>query len=121
MIDDAEAVTWARTFGVDITQVRRDHLISHILAALPTISGWRMRHSSAERRCAGHISIVCAYRKTWTCLCRMLTRPAGALTRALGRLLRCEYPDVAVGSPTPARVDARCNSPRPKRHPSKSN
>lgn len=38
MIDDAEAVTWAQTFGVDLTQVHRDHLISHILAALPTRS-----------------------------------------------------------------------------------
>ena len=39
MIGEAEANHWAQTFGVDLTQVRRDHLISHILAVLPEVLG----------------------------------------------------------------------------------
>lgn len=38
MIDKAEAVYWARRFGVDLPQIHRDHLISHVLHALPNVA-----------------------------------------------------------------------------------
>lgn len=101
MIDDAEAVTWARTFGVDITQVRRDHLISHILAALPTISGLAdAAFIGGTSLCRTHLDGL-RLSEDVDLLVSDVDEAAGALTRAPGRLLRREYRDVAVGSPTP--------------------
>lgn len=101
MIDDAEAVTWARTFGVDITQVRRDHMISHILAALPTISGLaEAAFIGGTSLCRTHLDGL-RVSEDVDLLVSDIDEAAGALTRALGRLLRREYPDLAVSSSTP--------------------
>lgn len=39
MLADAELRVGAERFGVDDQQVRRDHLISHVLAAISAVAG----------------------------------------------------------------------------------
>lgn len=101
MIDDAEATTWARRFGVDVTQVRRDHLVSHILNALPAIDSLPdMAFIGGTSLCRTHLDGL-RVSEDVDLLTSGVEEAADALARALGRLLRREYPDVAVSLPTP--------------------
>ena len=106
MIDDAEATGWAQRFGVDVTQVRRDHLVSHILNALPTIDGLpAMAFIGGTSLCRTHLDGL-RVSEDVDLLTSDVEEGADVLTRALGRQLRREYPDVAVSPPT--RVPRGC-------------
>lgn len=101
MIGDAEATKWSQRFGVDVTQVRRDHLISHILNALPAIDGLPdMAFIGGTSLCPTHLDGL-RVSEDVDLLTSGVEEGADALARALGRLLRREYPDVAVSLPTP--------------------
>lgn len=101
MIDDAEAAAWARTFGVDVAQVQRDHLISHILSALPTISGVAdAAFIGGTSLCRTHLDGL-RVSEDVDLLMSDVDQGADVLVRALGRLLRREYPKVTVDSPRP--------------------
>lgn len=100
MIDDAEATKWAQRFGVDVAQVRRDHLVSHILSALPTISGLPdVAFIGGTALCRTHLDGL-RVSEDVDLLTSNVDEGAHSLARALGRSLRREYPDVAVSSPT---------------------
>jgi hypothetical protein len=63
-LTDMERV--ASTFGVGMEQVRRDHLISHVLAAIATTSRPTTSPSLAALRCRGPISPKRASARTST-------------------------------------------------------
>lgn len=102
MIDDVEARSWARAFGVDISQVRRDHLISHVLHALTQIEDIADAvFIGGTALCRTHLEDL-RVSEDIDLLVHDVERTVNAITRPVGRLLRREYPDIAVTGPSPA-------------------
>jgi predicted nucleotidyltransferase component of viral defense system len=102
VIDDAEARTWARTFGVDVTQVRRDHLISHVLANLPNVRELADAvFIGGTALCRTHLDGL-RVSEDIDLLAVDVLQCADSPVRQLPRLLRRQYPDITVGPPATA-------------------
>jgi predicted nucleotidyltransferase component of viral defense system len=102
VIDDVEARTWAERFGVDITQIHRDHLISHVLASLPGVEELAdALFIGGTALCRTHLDEL-RVSEDIDLLVSDVTQSADALVRQLPRLIRRPYPDITLDAPAPA-------------------
>ena len=97
MIGRREAAQWAELLGVTIPQIARDHLLSHVLAALPQldeasppvfVGGTALSRTYLQGlRVSEDLDLLVADERDY----------ADRLRERLPRLLRRPYPDLAVG------------------------
>jgi predicted nucleotidyltransferase component of viral defense system len=103
MIDDAEARTWAQRLGVDVTQIRRDHLVSHVLANLPRIDELGdALFIGGTALCRTHLEGL-RVSEDIDLLVPNAVQCAESLARQLPRLVRRHYPDITIDAPAPAQ------------------
>jgi Nucleotidyl transferase AbiEii toxin, Type IV TA system len=111
MLDPAEAVRVRETFGVDDLQVRRDHLISHLLAALSTHAADRViffggtalsRTHLVGVRLSEDIDLIAVGRRSD--VAAVLDRPMAAAARREYGQLRWNPPLSAVRDVDPATL-----------------
>lgn len=109
MLDRAEAVAWARRFGVAERQVHLDHLLSHLLGGIGALGAPAVLIGGTAL-CRTHL-----VSSPWTRLSEDLDlmvvgdlpEVAAMLERRLPREVRREYPDAGwVTGPTQARPPA---------------
>ena len=106
MISDGEGRRWAHHLGVALDQIRRDHLVSHVLFALSElpsqdfsfVGGTALyRTDFAGLRLSEDIVLLVQEPGNWTDM----------LTRQLPRRLRRDYPDLSVTAPSRASRSQR--------------
>lgn len=102
MIDDAEARTRAQRFGVDVAQIHRDHLVSHVLANLPHVDELGdALFIGGTALCRTHLDGL-RVSEDIDLLVSDIARSAVSLARRLPRLVRRQYPDITIDAPAPA-------------------
>jgi hypothetical protein len=113
MIDQDEATTWARAFGVDVIQIHRDHLVSHVLDALPRIEGAADAvFIGGTALCRTHLDEL-RVSEDVDLLVEDVGATATPIVRQLPRLLRRPYPAIAVTDaiPVPRGRQMRVTAP----------
>jgi len=97
MIGQREAAQWAARFGVAVEQIRRDHLVSAILAVLPQLDAGHLTFIGGTALARTHLDGV----RVSEDIDLLVADPApvaAQLTQRLPRLLRRDYPDLTVHS-----------------------
>jgi predicted nucleotidyltransferase component of viral defense system len=98
MIGQREAATWARRVGVAVEQIERDHLVSHVLAALPAFgAGPDLVFLGGTALARTHLDGL-RVSEDIDLLVTGVGELAASVREGLARLLRRDYPDLHVGS-----------------------
>lgn len=95
MIGPREAAQWAARFGVAVEQIRRDHLVSAILTALPQLDAGHVTFIGGTALARTHLDGL----RVSEDIDLLAADPgllAGRLTERLPRLLRRHYPGLIV-------------------------
>ncbi|QBI20756.1 hypothetical protein ER308_15090 [Egibacter rhizosphaerae] len=104
MITAPEAARWAERLGVTREQIERDHLVSHLLAALPRLDGPDAAFVGGTALARTHLDGL----RVSEDIDLLVDDPhdyAPRLQSELGRLLRRAYPELEIGSAARAPRD----------------